>query len=217
VPLFTSLKTDHLVEVASKLITRNYKRGETIIHQDEPGSMLYIIVSGLVKITTATPEGEELILAMLTDNDFFGEFSLLDGKPHSANAIAMETTQVVTLNRDDFLNVIAISPEMVSNILFALVSRLRRTDVLLEDAVYLHLPARLSKRLLELGEEHGMKTENGLEIELYLTQQDLANFLGASRVAINRLLRQLQDSGLISINRKHITILQPGVLRDSIY
>lgn len=216
VPLFASLTTEQLAEIADRLVIRNYQRGATIIHQDEPGSMLYIIVSGNVKITTASSDGEELILALLTDNDFFGELSLLDGQPHSASATAMETTQVVTLNRDEFLEVIAKNPEMVNNILVVLSNRLRRTNTMFEDAVFLQLPARLSKRLLELGEQHGLKTDSGLEIELRLTQQDLANFLGASRVAINRLLRQLQDSGLISIDRKHITILQPVELENNI-
>jgi len=216
VPLFASLTTEQLAEIADRLVIRNYRRGATIIHQDEPGSMLYIIANGHVKITTVSSEGEELILALLTDNDFFGELSLLDGQPHSASATAMETIQVVTLNRDEFLEVIAKNPEMVNNILVVLSNRLRRTNTMFEDAVFLQLPARLSKRLLELGEQHGLKTDSGLEIELRLTQQDLANFLGASRVAINRLLRQLQDSGLISIDRKHITILQPVELENNI-
>jgi len=216
VPLFASLKAKHLSEVASNIVIRNYRRGETIIHQDEPGSMLYIIVNGQVKITTVSLDGEDLIIALLSDNDFFGELSLLDGQPHSASAISMDTTQVMTLQRDDFLKVISNSPEMVSNLLTALSSRLRRTDILLEDAIQLHLPARLSKRLLELGEKYGLKTDSCIEIELRLTQQDLANFLGASRVAINRLLHQLQDSGIISIDRKHITILRPHELENNI-
>lgn len=216
VPIFASLMTEQLAEIADRLVIRNYQRGATIIHQDEPGSMLYIIVNGNVKITTASSDGEELILALLTDNDFFGELSLLDGQPHSASATAMETTQVVTLNREEFLEVIAKNPEMVNNILVVLSNRLRRTNTMFEDAVFLQLPARLSKRLLELGEQHGLKTDSGLEIELRLTQQDLANFLGASRVAINRLLRQLHDSGLISFDRKHITILQPVELENNI-
>jgi len=216
VPLFSSLKPEQLKEVASRLIIRNYKRGATILYQDEPGSMLYIIVNGHVKITTVSPEGEELILAVLTDDDFFGELSLLDGQSHSASAIAMENTQVVTLNRDEFLEVISKNPEIVSNILVALSSRLRHTNTLFEDAVFLNLPARLSKRLLELGEKYGVKTSNGLKIELRLTQQDLANFLGASRVAINKLLHSLQDSGLISNDGKHITILRPSDLRNNV-
>jgi len=210
VPLFERLKSENLSEIASKIKIRNYKRGETIIYQGEPGTALYI------KIMTLTPEGEELIIAMLSDNDFFGELSLLDGEPHSASAVAMDTTQVMTLQRDDFLEAILKSTEMVSNILIALSSRLRRTDILLEDAIRLNLAARLSKRLLELGEKFGVKTDNCIEIELRLTQQDLANFLGASRVAINRLLHQLQDSGIISIDKKHITILRRHELGNNI-
>ena len=216
IPLFETLKSEHHLEIASKIKIRNYKRGETIIYQDEPGSMLYIIVEGHVKIMTRTPEGDELIIAMLANNDFFGELSLLDGEPHSASAVAMDTTQVMTLQRDDFFEAILKSPEMVRKILIALSSRLRRTDILLEDAIRLNLAPRLSKRLLELGEKFGVITDNCIEIELRLTQQDLANFLGASRVAINRLLRQLQDSGIISIDKKHITILRHHELGNDI-
>ena len=215
IPLFEKLNGEHLSEIAGKIKIRSYKRGETIIRQDDLGSMLYIIMKGHIKIMTLTPEGEELIIAMLSDNDFFGELSLIDGEPHSASAVAMDITQIMTLQRDDFLEAISKSPDMVRNILISLSSRLRRTDILLEDAIRLNLAARLSKRLLELGEKFGVTTDNCIEIELRLTQQDLANFLGASRVAINRLLHQLQDSGLILIDKKHITILRPHELRHN--
>ena len=217
VPLFTSLKSAYLTELASKLALRNYRRGETIFHKDDPGSTLYIIKSGQVKITIASPEGEELILAILTDTDFFGELSLLDGGLRSASATAMEDTQALTLQRVDFLDVIGVHPEAVSDVLAAVTERLRRTDLLLQDAFFLDLPARLSKRLLELGEKHGVEKDDGLEIDLRLTQQEVANTVGASRVAINKLLGMFQDKGLVSIDKHHIIILRPDELRKRIY
>ncbi len=217
VPLFAALKSPQLAELTSKLTPRNYRRGETIFHKDDPGSTLYIIETGQVKIATASPEGEEVILAILTDSDFFGELSLLDGKARSATATAMEATQALTLHRSDFLEVIGKRPEMVSDILAALSDRLRCADLLLEDAIFLDLPARLAKRLLELAEKHGLETENGLEIHLRLTQQDLANAVGASRVAVNKLLGIFQDKGLVSIDKKRITILRPDELRKRVY
>ncbi|MEE8470329.1 MAG: Crp/Fnr family transcriptional regulator, partial [Dehalococcoidia bacterium] len=172
VPLFASLKPAYLAELAGKLTSRGYRRGETIFHKDDPGSALYIIKAGQIKISAASPEGEEVILAILTEGDFFGELSLLDGKPRSASATAMEAAQTLTLDRDDLLEVLGKYPEMAGDILAALSDRLRRTDLLLEDAVFLDLPARLAKRLLELGAKRGFETDKGLEIDLRLTQQD---------------------------------------------
>lgn len=217
VPLFTSLKPAYLAELAGKLAIRNYRRGEIIFHKDDPGSTLYIIKNGQVKITTASPEGEEVILAILTDSDFFGELSLLDGMPRSASASAMEITQTLTLDRRDFLDIIGKHTELVGDILSALSERLRRTDLLLEDAVFLDLPARLAKRLLELGGKHGVETDKGLEIDLRLTQQDLANTVGASRVAVNKLLGLFQDKKLICIDKQRIIILCPDELKKRTY
>ena len=217
VPFFASLKPDQFTDLADKLSTRHYRQGETIFYKDDPGSVLYIIQEGQVKITASSPEGEEVILAIFTDGDFFGELSLLDENPRSASAVAMAPTQVLTLHRNDFLDFLGKYPELVSSILATLSRRLRRTDTLVEDAAFLDLSARLAKRLLQLGERHGIKTDEGIEIDLHLTQQDVANLVGASRVAVNRQLRLYQARGIIHIGRPHITILRPDELRKRIY
>ena len=217
VPLFASLKDDHLSDLASKMNTRNYRRGDAIFHKDDPGSTLYILKSGQVKIATDSPEGEEVILAILGDGDFFGELSLLDGKPRSASATAMDTTIALTLDRSSLMEIISRYPILAGDILAALSERLRHTDLLLEDAVFLDLPSRLAKKLLQLAEKHGLQTEKGVEIDLRLTQQDLANAVGASRVAVNKLLGSFQDKGLIDIDKHHIIIINPDNLQDRIY
>ena len=93
VPLFASLKEAQLAKLTEKLRTRSYRAGEVIFHQDDPGTLLYIIKSGRVKITTASPEGEEIIMAILNEGDSFGEIALLDGQPRSANTVAIEATR----------------------------------------------------------------------------------------------------------------------------
>jgi len=217
VPLFASSQPVHLSEIVQKLTTRNYRRGEVIFHQDDPGSALHIIKKGQVKINTMSTEGEEAILAILTDGDFFGELSLLDDKPRSANAVAMEITQTLALQRQEFMDILGRHPEMVSDILASLADRLRNTDHLLEDALFLDLPARLAKRLLDLAEKHGIRTEKGLEIDLRLTQQELAAALGVSRVALNKQLGLLQDRGLVSIETRRIIIDRPDELSKRIH
>ncbi|HWR69870.1 MAG TPA: Crp/Fnr family transcriptional regulator [Dehalococcoidia bacterium] len=212
VPLFASTRSAHLSEIVRRVTTRNYRRNEVIFHQDDPGTTLHVIKKGQVKINTISPEGEEAILAILTEGDFFGELSLLDGKPRSANAVAMQATQTLALQRQDFMDILGKHPEMVGDILASLADRLRSTDHLLEDAIFLSLRARLAKRLLELAEKHGVKTDRGVEIDLHLTQQELAAALGVSRVALNKQLGLLQDRGLVSLETRHIIIDQPDDL-----
>ena len=129
----------------------------------------------------------------------------------------MEQTQALALHRTDFLDVIAKYPEAVSDVLAAVADRLRHADLLLEDAVFLDLPARLAKRILELGEKHGIETDKGLEIDLRLTQQEIANTVGASRVAVNKLLGLFQDKGLVYIEKQRITILRADELEKRVY
>ena len=217
VPLFAGLKPTLLNELAGKLTARSYRRGEVIFHQDDPGSAMHIIKSGQVKIATTSSEGEEVIMAILKDSDFFGELALLDDQPRSANAVAMEPTQTLTLRRVDFMDTMDKHPEMVRGVLSSLAGRLRHTDQLLEDAVFLDLPARLAKRLLEMAREHGVKTDKGLEINLRLTQQDLAAALGVTRVALNKHLGRLQDDDLISLESKRIIITRPEELKKRVY
>jgi CRP/FNR family transcriptional regulator/CRP/FNR family cyclic AMP-dependent transcriptional regulator len=217
VPLFASLKPDRLNELAAKLKPRSYRRGETIFHQDDPAATIHIIKRGQVKINTTSPEGGEIILAILTDGDFFGELSLLDQGPRSANAIAMEATQTLTLQHGDFVEIMSKHPEMMKSVMSYLAGRLRHADHRMEDAIFLDLPARLAKRLLELTQKRGVRTDDGIEIGLRLTQQDLAATVGVTRIAINRQLGKLQDMGLLSIEGQRIIIVRPDELKKRIY
>jgi CRP/FNR family cyclic AMP-dependent transcriptional regulator len=216
VPLFASLNEAQLAELAGKLRARSYRAGEVIFHQEDPGVSLHIIKSGRVKITTTSPEGEEIVMAILDERDSFGEIALLDGKPRSANAVAMEATRTLTLDRGDFLDIMTRNPEMVSAVLAAVAAGWRRTSHLLEDAIFLDLPGRLAKRLLQLAEKHGIRTEMGIEIDLSLTQQDLAAAVGVSREALNKQLGLFQERGLVALAKKRITLLRPDELRKQV-
>jgi CRP/FNR family cyclic AMP-dependent transcriptional regulator len=217
IPLFTSLKPGHMALIAEKLTLRQYRRGAIIFHKDDPGLTLYIMKSGQAKIVTSSSDGEEVILAILTGGDFFGELSILDGKPRSATVVAMEDTSVFTLDRSDLVNVIMGQPEVAIEMLAAMSVRLRHANILIEDASFLDLPARLAKRLMELAKKHGIETDSGLKIDVRMTQQDLANAIGASRETVNRLLGQFQDQGLISIAKQHIYILDQDELTQLTY
>ena len=217
VPLFASLELDDYAALAGLTKINKYRKGDTIFHQEDPGSTLYIIISGQVKITIDSSEGGEAILAILTEGDFFGELSLLDQEPRSANVVTMLDTQTLVLHRQDFLDFLNARHELVVDMLAALSRRLRAADNSIQDAIFLDLPARLAKRLLELGQRHGEKTDMGLEIGLRLTQQDIADLVGASRVAVNKQLKLFRNEGLIDIDKQHFIITQPEELEEYIY
>ncbi len=216
IPLFASLNTTHLQEIASKLKSRNYHGGDVVFHQGDPGSVLYIIESGQVKFTTVNQHGEEVLLSILSDHDFFGELSLLDGKDRSATATAITDIRTFNLVKDDFMDIVDRNHEIAKDILVALAGELRRLSFMVEDAFFLDLPARLAKRLIELSQKYGVATEKGVVINIQLSQQDLASAVGASRVAVNKQLGFYQDMGIIDIARKRITILRPDELKKRI-
>lgn len=217
VPLFASLKPADYADLVSMTKINKYKKGDTIFHQEDPGSTLYIIISGQVKVTIDSAEGGEAILAILTDGDFFGELSLLDQEPRSANIVAMLDTQTIVLHRQDFLDFLNTRHELTIDMLAALSRRLREADNSIQDSVFLNLPARLAKRLLELSRRHGVKTDKGVEIGLRLTQQDLADLVGASRVAVNKQLGMFKLEGLIDIDKQHFIITRPEELEEYTY
>jgi len=154
---------------------------------------------------------------MLSYDDFFGELSLLDQGPRYANAIAMVYTRTIVLYRRDFLKFLNSRSNLAVGMLEALSHRLREADNSIQDAFYLNLLARLAKRLLELGQIHGVGTDRGLEIELRFTQQDPADIVGTSRFAVNKQLKLFKNEGLIDIGQQHITIARPERLGEYTY
>lgn len=217
IPLFADLAPDELITLASRVDKVSYRRGDLVFERDEPASTLYIINTGQVKISLQSPSGQEAVLAVLSDGEFFGELSLFDDKPHSAVAQAIGNTSLLTLHRDHFLAFIRRHPEVAIKIFRVLSARLRQTNEVLQDAAFLDIPSRVAKRLLELAESHGIRTPQGLLIDLSLTQEEIAGMVGATRESVNKALRLYIDRGLITREKQRITVLEPQELRKRIY
>ncbi len=214
-PLFAVLQAEDLDELARTTRTRTYERGDIIFHKDDPGYTGYVIVSGAVKISVSSAEGDEIILAILTRGEFFGEMALFDEQPRSADAEAIQPTEVLAVQREDLIRLLEKRPRMaISQLLKLLAQRLRATNELLEDAAFLDIPSRLAKRLLDLATAHGEKTAHGTRINLRLTQQDLASMIGARRENVNRALAYYQSRGWLSKEGGHFTILNEPQLRQ---
>jgi CRP/FNR family cyclic AMP-dependent transcriptional regulator len=211
--LFADLSVPQLDELAQLVRRRPYQRGATIFHKGDPGTGLYLITQGRVKIVVPSETGEEALLAMLESGDVFGELALFDGLPRSATVVALQPTEVLLLYRDDFVGFVGRHPEVASALFSVLSRRLRATNELIEDASFLDVPGRLAKRLLDLAERHGQPTAQGVEIDLKLTQGELAAMVGATRESVNKHLGWMRDHRWIALERQHIILLRPEELR----
>jgi len=206
-----------IARVAVRMRRRSFRQGDIIFHKGDPGTTLYLVEHGQIKIFTPSQEGREVVLSIFGPADFFGEMALFDDKPRSASAEAASPATVLTLQREDFRQAIVQHPAMSIAVMAALVDRVRRADEMVEDAVFLDLPSRLAKKLLDLAENHGVATPLGFEIRLRLTQQDLADMVGATRARVNEAITHFKERGVLTMTRHHLIIANPDELRSRIY
>lgn len=216
IPLFGTFQPADHEQLADLLRRRNLKKGDVLFRKGDEGTALYIIIKGRMKITVPSKLGDEITLAILNRGDFFGEMALLDSLPRSADATAVEETLLYVLNRSDFLSFLIHNENAVRSILYALSSRLRKTDDFLTEVCFLNISARLARRLLEMSESLIHENKPGSSMELKLTQKDLASLLGTTRETINRELKILRDRGIVSTSRNLITIHNLELLKRCI-
>ena len=206
VPLFHSLTAKDTTRLGAVLSRRSLKKGEVVFRKGSEGDALYIVKNGSIKIALPSPDGEEMILALFSRGDFFGEMALVDGMPRSADAVALEPSDLFVLDRKGFLGFLKGNESAIQAILTALSLRLRKTDDLLEDTCFLNISARFAKKLVELAENHGRKEGKAVSIDLDLTQRDLASMVGATRESINKELRILREKGIVCTEGNNILI-----------
>lgn len=217
VSFFADLPEEEIQVLSSATKRRTFRAGEVIFHRDDPGQVLYMIKEGKVKICIISPDGQEVSMAVFGRGEYFGEFALLDGLPRSTDAVALEKVECYTLQRSDFHNTIQKNPKIAILILEALSKRLRNTNQMVEDLIFLDVYGRVAKKLLELAEAHGIKADDGVRIDVRLTQQELASMVGASRESVNKVLGYFTDKNFISTDKHRITIHNTNDLKRRIY
>jgi len=206
VPLFAGLSDQELEDLAGSLGRRTFAKGMIIFHKGSSGQTMYILESGKVRIFTLSESGQEITLNIYGPGDVFGEFSLLDGLPRSAGAVALEKTVTLTLHRDHFFQHLDASPSMARGIIEVLTARLRFTTEQAESLAFLDVYGRVAMRLLDLAGRYGTG-EDGTELDLRLTQTELATWVAATRESVNKVLGAFRDQGLIAVEGHRITIL----------
>ena len=200
VPIFAALTTEEREELASRMRVRHFARDEVIFHRDDPSGHFFAIVAGTVKLAAQDEAGRELAIAILRGGDVFGELELFDDLPRSVTVQAITETQALALDRRDFFDVLERHPRAMRVMLTQLARTIRDTSRRIEDLVFLDLPSRVAKALLDLRGAHGT---NG---DIQLTQDDIAAFVGATRASVNRVLADLEQQGILGIGRRQIEI-----------
>ncbi|MBL6927645.1 MAG: Crp/Fnr family transcriptional regulator [Rhodospirillales bacterium] len=193
-------------------MTRRFAAKEPVFMKGDPASGMMAVISGRVRISSYSSEGREVVLNVIGPREVFGEIALIDGGERTANAVAMENTELMVLERRDFLPFLERNPELCIKLLMVMCHRLRRTSEQLEDFSFLDLRTRLAKRLLDLANDHGIEEDGGVRISLTLSQRVLGAMMGTSREAVNKQLRAWEDEGLLRLKRGSVTLLDPEQL-----
>ena len=216
ISLFAGLSDAAVAALSLRVRLRSYRRGEILFHKDDPGSSLFLVKTGRIKISVFSSEGKEAVFNVHGAGDVFGELALLDGAPRSATATALEASRVLTLDRTSFVSFLHEQPDAALILLGDLAGRVRRLSAQVEDLMFLDIPGRLARTLLRLGEDYGKKTSRGVEIDLHITQTELGGMVGATRVSVNRLLHWFADKGLIAMDERRIVLVRPEALQARI-
>ncbi len=207
VPLFSNLTDRQLGMLYTAGIIKQFAKGCTIVKQNDPGNTFYIVISGRAKVTLIHEDGKEIVLSILKKGNFFGELSLLDDEPRSANVIIMEDAVLFLLTRVQFHQLIISRPEILGKVLKEICSRLRNTNEKLGSLAFLDVYGRTIQILQQLAHERGLKTKNGIEILQAPTHQELSSMVGASREAISRIIKLLRENkNLVSYKGRRIVL-----------
>jgi CRP/FNR family cyclic AMP-dependent transcriptional regulator len=201
IPLFSGLQREELAKFAELTRERAYPKGSVILFQDDPGDSLFVLRQGRVKVVLIGEDGREVILGVLEPGAHFGELALIDDQPRSAHVIAMDDAQLLILRREDFRRRVEANPTVAWALLTELSRRLRRADQKIGGLVLLDVPGRIARLLLDLADEAGTPA-----IDKPLTHQTIAQMIGASRETVSRAMKEFQDSGLITVERRRIAV-----------
>ena len=207
VALFWDLSEEELGYISEKMIARHYEPGKFIFLEDSEGEQCFFVVQGSVKVTRLSKDGREVILAMLNEGEFFGEMALLDGESRSANVIALEETEVLTLNREDFLVVLHDYPQIAIQLLKEMADRLRKSDRQIASLSLSDAEKRIALCIIRFADEQGIIKRGQVSIPKMPIQQDIANMAGTSRETVSRAINLLEKEHFIKRQGRELLIL----------
>jgi CRP/FNR family transcriptional regulator, cyclic AMP receptor protein len=206
-PLFAALDDEAAAALRSCMNEVKVARGRTLFNEGDPGDRLYVVTEGKIKLGRTAADGRENLLAILGPGEMFGELSLFDPGPRTATATAVTDVSVLGLGHDELEPWLTGRPEVAAQLLGALAQRLRRTNEAMADLVFSDVPGRVAKALLDLARRFGVQSEDGLHVTHDLTQEELAQLVGASRETVNKALADFASRGFLRLEARAVVIL----------
>jgi CRP/FNR family transcriptional regulator, cyclic AMP receptor protein len=206
-PLFSALDAEAAAALRASMTEKRVPRSGIIFSEGEPGDRMYVVLDGKVKLGQTSPDGRESLLAVLGPGEVFGELSLFDPGPRTATATAITDTVVVGLGHGDLRPWLTGRPEVAEALLQALAQRLRRTNEALADLVFSDVPGRVAKQLLDLADKFGQPGPDGVLVHHDLTQEELAQLVGASRETVNKALADFTQRGWVEVDQRQVLLI----------
>jgi CRP/FNR family transcriptional regulator len=215
VPIFSTLADEQLAMITHLITRRKYKKGQVIFFEGDLSDKFYIINQGKIKTFKHTREGKEQILYILTEGDFIGDLSLLKKSTFQYNAEALEDVHVCTLAKDDFDKILKDNPEICLRILEYVHDRLVNLENLVQTLSTKDVEARIAGLLISFSESFGTRKDGKVILDMALTREEMANYIGVTRETMSRKLSSLQEEGILElVGNKRIIINKLDLLKD---
>ena len=205
-PLFSALDDDASHALRASMVALKLNKGQILFKEGEEGDRLYVVVHGKIKLGTTSADGRENLLSILGPGEMFGELSLFDPEPRTSTATAVTDARLVSLAHDAVMGLVTSSPQTSLELLRRLAQRLRKSNEVLADLVFADVPGRVAKAIMDLGERFGVQKEDGLHVNHDLTQEELAQLVGASRETVNKALADFAARGWVKLEPRAVLV-----------
>ena len=214
IPLLESLSPSRVQELVAHVTLREIPRRQVIYLPGDPGEQVYFINGGRVKCSKVTRDGKELTLAYRGAGQIFGELAVIGGQPREEMAEAMKNAIITELPCEILRQMLLGDPELCFQFATILAERRQHLETKLEHLIFRDVPAKLAALLIELSEEYGMDTDEGAQLAIKITHQEMANLIGSTRETISLTLAQFKKRGLINMNGRTVIVCDPDGLRS---
>ncbi|MDX6296608.1 MAG: family transcriptional regulator, cyclic receptor protein [Nocardioidaceae bacterium] len=212
-PLFRGLDEEAAEALTASLKQTRIRRGDVLFSEGDEGDRLYIVTEGKVKLGRSSVDGRENLLAILGPGQMFGELSLFDPGPRSATVTAVTDCTMQSLSHEELGSWLDGRPEVARGLLSQLAGRLRRANDVVADLVFSDVPGRVAKALLDLSSRFGRIADDGVHVHHDLTQEELAQLVGASRETVNKALADFASRGWLRLEARSVVLLDVDRLK----
>lgn len=205
-PLFSALDDEAARSLRNSMVALKLNKGQTLFKEGEEGDRLYVVVHGKIKLGRSSSDGRENLLSILGPGEMFGELSLFDPEPRTSTATAVTDARLVSLAHDAVIGLLSSNPQTSLELLRRLAQRLRKSNEVLADLVFADVPGRVAKAIMDLGERFGVQKDDGFHVNHDLTQEELAQLVGASRETVNKALADFAARGWLKLEPRAVLV-----------